>query len=266
MSELTVPTKQELESYNVIAKIASNNPFWKKLGGGGDNNSVVMTILSVILLGRELGLPPMFTVSGGINNIQGKFELSARAMNMLIRKHGHKLHIKVQSESICTIYGQRKDTGEEAECSFTIEEADKAGLIKQGKFGPGAWMTVPSDMLFARTISRLTRRLFPDCIGGCYVEGEILESVEKGTVETIDMPLKEEIIYEPIVEAQSIELQLPNDVDPSRVEMFIVESARSNNVDIDIIRRRACKNLDAMLHLYRAWEKKQVKMEMPVAN
>ena len=57
--------------------------------------------------------------------------------------------------------------------SYRIEEAQKAGLIKAGS----GWMKNPQDMLFARAISRLARRIAPDIIGGCYVEGEIQDAL-----------------------------------------------------------------------------------------
>jgi len=83
------------------------------------------------------------------------------------------------------MYGKRKDTGEEMEVTYHIEEAARAGLIKDFS----AWKSVPQDMLFARCISRLARRLFADCIGGCYVEGELQETILKETVTAIDVPL-----------------------------------------------------------------------------
>lgn len=44
-------------------------------------------------------------------------------------------------------------------------------MIKPG----GVWAKYPEDMIYARALSRLARRLFADVIGTAYVEGEIRE-------------------------------------------------------------------------------------------
>lgn len=247
---ISIPTESELNSYKIIAKVASCNPYWKKVGGSGSEESVVATILSVMLLARELGISPIQAISGGINNIQGKFEISARLMNQLIRKHGHKLTIKMMTNECCIIWGSRKDTGEEMEVKYHIEEAKRSGLLKSGS----AWEKVPQDMLFARCISRLARRLYPDCIGGCYVEGELQESIQGKPVDTIDVSVASELEFkeDPII------LKLPEGISKENVEKFLVESAECNAVSVEHIKKRASKNMDGFLKVFKEWEQKQI--------
>ncbi len=123
----SLPTTAELQSYKIIAEVASNNPHWRKVGGNGTPETIVATILSVMLLARELGISPIQAISGGINNIQGKFEISARLMNQLIRRHGHKVEVSLLSDEVCKIWGKRKDTLEEMEVNYHIEEARRSG-------------------------------------------------------------------------------------------------------------------------------------------
>jgi hypothetical protein len=248
----SLPTEQELESYQVIAKAASSNPAWKKLGGGGSDDQVVATILSVMLLARELGISPMQAVSGGINNIQGKFEISARIMNQLIRKHGHQIRVKTLTNEVCIIWGKRNDTGEEMQSQYHIEDAARAGLIKDG----GGWKKCPEDMLFARAISRLARRLFPDCIGGCYVEGEIQEMALKKTIETVDVPLLEEINVEPEECRPSICFEIPQDINRESVHEYIEKSAQTSGKSPTEIMERASKNPQGFIDALRMWEDK----------
>ncbi len=162
----SVPTPEELDSYKIMATVAASNPYWRKVGGNGNKEEVVATIFSIMLMARELGLKPFSAISGLIQNIQGKFEISARGMNQLIRIHGHRLQVVEWDQNICTVFAKRKDTGEETQQSYHIEEARMAGLIKAG----GGWVKNPKDMLWARCISRIARSIFADCIGGCYVE------------------------------------------------------------------------------------------------
>lgn len=248
----SVPTEAELKSYQIIANIASSNPHWKKLGGNGKPEEVVSTILSVMLLARELGFSPMQAVSGGINNIQGKFEISARLMNQAIRSRGHKVQVKLLTDEVCTIWGQRKDTFEEMESTYTIEEARRSGLVKDG----GAWKKNPQDMLFARSISRLARRLYPDCIGGCYVEGELQETIQGRSVESIEIPKKEELEM-----CTEVKLILPIDVSEERVEMFIQETSEQTKRSVNDIKKRASMNFEAFLKTFRQWEGKRFPLE-----
>lgn len=247
----SIPTETELKSYQIVATIASNNPHWKKLGGNGKPEEVVATILSVMLLARELGFSPMQAVSGGINNIQGKFEISARLMNQAIRSRGHKMQQRLLTDEICTLWGKRKDTGEEMEVTYHIEEARRSGLIKEG----GPWKKIPQDMLFARCISRLARRLYPDCIGSCYIEGELQETILKQSPESIELPRKEE--FQAIEVETEIVLKLPLEINPVEVDDFIQETATQTKRTFSEIKKRASENLEGFLKMFRQWREKK---------
>jgi hypothetical protein len=262
MSTSLVPTVAEIQSYKLIAEVAANNPYWRKLGGGGSDNAIVATILSVMLLARELGISPMQAISGGINNIQGKFEISARIMNQLIRRHGHKLAIRLSTPEVCCIWTKRKDTGEEHEETYTIQDAAKAGLIKP----TGAWKTVPSDMLFARCISRLARRVYADCIGGFYIEGELLEAItgEQVKEESLsDVKTVQKELLEQKGEIVTL-LNLPDDIDEKEIDIFIDESAEESKMSREAVKARACKNMKGFISAFHVWREGKFSPVIPV--
>lgn len=163
LRQSSIPSEHEMMVYQTMAMQAIDS----KLYGGNhkDKSSVMMIMLSA----RELGIPPMQALNGGLNLINGKVEISARMMSALIRKAGHYVSVKESTDLSCTITGKRADTGETQIASFSVAEAQKAGLVKQG----GGWTKWPKDMCFARALSRLARQLFSDVIGIGYVEGEI---------------------------------------------------------------------------------------------
>ncbi len=170
-----IPSEHEMMVYHTMAEQAVTSKMYK---GIGEKAGVLMIMLSA----RELGIPPMQALNGGLNIIQGKVEISARMMNALIRKAGHQISIQEISETSCTVVGKRGDTGESQPATFTVAEAQKAGLVKPG----GGWQKFPKDMCYARALSRLARQLFSDVIGIGYVEGEI-KSIE-AEVSTIEIP------------------------------------------------------------------------------
>ena len=160
-----MPSAQELMVYNTWAKTAVESQMYRGIGREAG-------VMMIMLAAREYGIGPAQALNGGLHIIEGKVELSARLMSALIRRSKHKLQILESTETKCVIKGQRADTGEEHTVTFTIEMAQKAGLIKD----KGGWKKTPEDMLFARAMSRLARQLFSDVIGIGYVEGEIIDS------------------------------------------------------------------------------------------
>lgn len=161
------PNEHEMMVYHTMAEQAVSSKMYK---GIGEKAGVMM----VMLAARELGIPPMQALNGGINIIQGKVEISARMMSALIRKAGHQLVVKECTVTHCILVGKRCDTGEVQSSSFSVAEAQLAGLVKPG----GGWIKWPKDMCFARALSRLARQLFSDVIGIGYIEGEISQTSE----------------------------------------------------------------------------------------
>lgn len=199
-----IPSEHEMMVFHTMAETAVNSKMYKNVGEKAG-------IMMVMLAARELGISPMMSLNGGLNIIQGKVEISARMMNALIRKAGHSITIVESSDSGCKLKGKRADTGDTAEVSYTIQEAQKAGLVKTG----GGWTKNPKDMCFARALSRLARQLFSDVIGIGYVEGEIKGALEaSGSVPLVEVqsepeeediePLKEK--YKSIFNTQDIDL------------------------------------------------------------
>lgn len=178
-----VPLDHEITVYNTMAKQANASKLYRNVG----DEAAVMTIM---LSARELGIPPMSALNGGLNVIKGKVEISARLMNALIRRAGHSIQTLKLTDTECTIKGKRADNGDEMTASFTMEDAKKADLLRGGS----GWSKFPQDMLFARALSRLARRLFSDVIGVAYVEGEISESTSRARNEEVsETPLEESV-------------------------------------------------------------------------
>lgn len=160
-----LPSQNEFNMFQTIAKNAQVSGLYGGVGGEAK-------IFMILLAARELGISPMIALNGGIWNIQGKIEISARLMNAMIRRAGHTMQIDSNAER-CIIKGKRCDTGEEHTETFTWSMAEKAGLA-----GGNVWKKYPEDMLYNRCMSRFARRFCPDVIGTAYVEGEIREAIE----------------------------------------------------------------------------------------
>lgn len=175
-----MPSAQEFQMLQVIAKNAQDSGLYS---GVGQQAKIFM----VLLAARELGVSPMLALNGGIWNIQGKIEISARLMNGLIRRAGHSINIIRSDDEACILQGKRSD-GDSCEISFTKEDAIKAGL-----WGLNTWKKYPSDMLYNRCMSRLARRLFSDVIGTAYCEGEIKEAKEVEKLEQAEYEVKPNI-------------------------------------------------------------------------
>jgi hypothetical protein len=127
-------------------------------------------ILAVLQTSHSLGIDPFLALNKDLYPVNGKIEMSAELMNRMIRKAGHSVRIKQLDNFVCVLTGKRCDTNDIMEASFSIEDAKQAGIYKN------AWTKFPQDMLWARALSRLGRRLFPDVLCGCYVQGEISDA------------------------------------------------------------------------------------------
>jgi len=176
-------------------------------------------------------------------------------MNKMIRQAGHKLDILKSSSVECSIKGERSDTGETYTADFTIEDAKKAGIYKEG----GGWTKYPADMLFARALSRLARRLFADVISTACVEGEISQEAKKEpkkkeepqtvTLDEAEAIIIEEEVSEPANEEieESFWEAIPLDYKAEDVKDFIQFSAIKKKKPEVATMKEATENLDKFL-------------------
>ena len=144
-------------------------------------------VYAIVHKARALGVNPIDALNGGLYVVSGKVGMSTELMASLIRAQGHSITKDSKSTDVkCILNGKRKDTGDTWQCSFSIEDAKKAGIYKS------SWEKYPGIMCYNRAMSMLARQLFPDVIKGAgYTMDELKEiaRVPEGTIDvvTIDM-------------------------------------------------------------------------------
>lgn len=191
-------TKEEFELMSSLCKMAVDSKYFKDTIGG------FAGAFCIALYAKEMGLPLMQCLFGGVRSVKGRVEISPQMMNAMIRNRGHILKTIEHTESKCTIHGKRIDTGEDMPVSFTIDDAKKAGIYQE------AWLKYPKNMVYKSALSNLARWLFPDVIGMAYVEGEIEGSdINKKTGE---ISLAEAEISLPVQEKDTENQRIEKDI------------------------------------------------------
>jgi hypothetical protein len=135
--------------------------------------------ITKVLAGAELGLPPFASIAG-IHVIQGKPSLSANLIATLVDNDPRYNYNVVQHDSAACVIEWHRNGQKVGIAGFTMAEAKTAGLA-----GKDNWKKYPSDMLFARSISRGARRFAPGIFGGSpiYTPDELGADVdEEGNV------------------------------------------------------------------------------------
>jgi len=169
-----LPMGEEAKSMHDWAIALKDTKYYTEMVNSGGKNA----LLAIFLAARDLDISPSQALHGGMYIVKGKVSLSAQMMNMMIRRHKHSLQKIEGNDTRCTWKGTRKDNGDTMTATFTIQQAQKAGLTNNP-----VWKNYPGRMLSNRALSFLARELFPDCIGNAYIEGE----VEEADIETIEI-------------------------------------------------------------------------------
>ena len=144
----------------------------------------------VVGYGRSLGLPDITSLQE-ITVIKGKIFMSAKLQMALVRQRCPHARISVSKcdSSGAWLVVKRGVDEPEIEVSFTLEEAKRAGL------GGNNWEKYPADMVWARAVSRMCRRVFPDITLGAYALEEVSDMESVDTEE--EVPLSEKRRGEP---------------------------------------------------------------------
>jgi hypothetical protein len=114
-----------------------------------------------IWIGLALGIDPA-TACGNIGFARGKPTFSAALQAALLGRHPrysfHEIGEIDDQKAVLAFYRDDQQLGR---ASFTIEEAKRAGLTNKV-----VWQAYPSDLLFARALTRGVRRYAPDLLVG----------------------------------------------------------------------------------------------------
>jgi hypothetical protein len=141
-----------------------------------------------ILYGAELGLNPIQSLQN-IFTVHGTPAIYARTMVALLKVKGYRIDPIESSDESVTVVGY-SPTGQEVECTWTIERATKAGYVPQidpntgdyrknanGKLdGNMKYLTDPQAMLYAKAAAEVCRKLAPDVLLGIAHSAEDLDS------------------------------------------------------------------------------------------
>lgn len=248
-----IPTKDEMDTLIAISKMAEQSNYFKKLGGSSG-------ILCIALYAKEMGIPVMTAIMGGLQNINGKITMSAEMMNSLIHQQGHSIEILRCTHTVCEIKGKRRDGGEPFTACFTIEEAERAGLVSSGS----PWQKYPSDMLFARCLSRLRRRLFPDVASRSYVEGELDEVKEEkhDTKSTVDIFDESKPIVSLIGEEKGQEIESKIGDDKEYLGIILAHYSKKYEIQLHSISEIRSDQLEIIERQVNARNKMRLEKEM----
>lgn len=153
----------EVENTKKMCELLMKTPHYSKLGSEG--------IFAIVSKAKSLGMDQIEALNGGLYYVQGKVGMPAETMAALIRQKGHSIRKDEKSnDQVCILHGKRADTGDTWTIRFSMDDAKRAGLLKN------MYEKYPQAMLYNRAMSFLARQLFPDIIKGAgYTLDELKE-------------------------------------------------------------------------------------------
>jgi hypothetical protein len=176
-----------------------------KSGYFSDVKSLAQAYVKV-LAGEELGLSPFASMTG-LTMIEGKLGMTSNLMATLLQEsRDYDYRIVDSTNERAEIAFYRGDT-ELGTSVFTIEDAQRAGLVKQ----KSAWEKYPKAMLFARALTQGIRLYCP-----IVTKGSPAYTVEELGVEVNQDG--EPISPADLAPIEEVEVEVVEELDEQRVE------------------------------------------------
>ncbi|MBW7959730.1 MAG: hypothetical protein H3C69_09245 [Candidatus Promineofilum sp.] len=113
-----------------------------------------------VMAGAEIGLPPFASMTG-IHIVQGKPVIGANLIATLVKNDARYDYRIVKGDATACVLDWYENGARVGQSEFTMAEAQAAGLTNKP-----VWKQYPSDMLFARALTRGARRFAPGIFGG----------------------------------------------------------------------------------------------------
>lgn len=123
----------------------------------------------ILLLGQELGLPPLQALRG-VHVVSGRPVLSADLLVAIARRSGlcESWVVVESTDERCTIETRRKGEATPRRRTWAAADAKRAGIA-----GRGTWAAYPAQMLRHRCAADLAREVYPDVCLGLYTADEL---------------------------------------------------------------------------------------------
>lgn len=129
--------------------------------------------MAIIQCGKEIGLQPLQSLRS-MNFIKGRLTMSVQLQLALAKQRGVKIVDMKEETNSCEITLER--SGEKITCSYSLDDARKAGLIKQD----GNYEKYLKQMLRWRATGDCLRMIAPDLVMGL-LSPEEADSIESFT-------------------------------------------------------------------------------------
>lgn len=140
-------------------------------------------VLVCILTGAELGIQPMQALRE-IYVVEGRPYVSSMLKVAMVKQSPECLAWQMveSTDRKATFRTHRKGDTSPTTLTFTIEEADRAGLTGPTRSGkPSNWHKYPALMLRRRCASQLADEVYPDVVRGLHEESELEEGEVQAT-------------------------------------------------------------------------------------
>jgi len=206
----------DIETMQKMSKQLMQSKHYAAMGEAG--------IFAIVQKAKSLGINPLEALNGGLYYVQGKVGMSTEMMASLIRQQGHSIVKDPKSDnSICILHGRRKDNGDTWTVSFSMQDAQKAGLAKN------MYDKYPNIMLYNRACSTLARQLFPDVIKGTGYTLEELHEIKNNSTIIKDEPIPVQKISDEQFQALN-DMIGEDDTYREKVMKFLNQSLRINSL------------------------------------
>lgn len=173
-----------LKDVEMMKKMTSElmkSKHYQKMGEDG--------IFAIVQSAKTLGINPLEALNGALYYVGGKVGMGAETMNALIRRKGHSIVKDQKSDNtVCILHGKRADSGDTWTVQFSLDDAKRAGLLRN------LYDKYPGVMLYNRAMSMLARQLFPDVIHNAGYNIDELNEIAKSN--TNFLQIKEEAYQE----------------------------------------------------------------------
>lgn len=130
-------------------------------------------VLSIILAGREIGIPAMASLRG-FHNVEGKPAMHADLIRARVLNSGVVDYFRCteRTNERATFVAKRKGDPE-LSLTYTIEDGRLAWSKTPVAWDASGWGKNPADMCVARASSKLARLVAPDVVHGFYAPEEL---------------------------------------------------------------------------------------------